>query len=177
MIATNLSCRCGKVRIVVEGAPILAAECHCASCRQGAARMAVLPGGMSVAADNGGTPFVLYRKDRVRFAAGAELLGEFRLTPQSPTRRVVATCCDTPLFTEFQHGHWLSIYSSLWPEASRPVPQMRTMVSDLPDAKVLSGDIPNARTQPVGFMVKLLVAWAAMGFRVPKIDVPRQVAA
>jgi hypothetical protein len=174
---TELACRCGKVRMILDGPPLLTAECHCNSCREGAARMAALPGGASVVADNGGTPYVLYRKDRVRFVAGAELIGAFRLTPKSHTRRVLATCCDTPLFTEFQGGHWLSIYSSLWPEESRPEPQMRTMVSDLADPSVLPDDIPNSKTQPLGFMAKLLVAWAAMGFRTPKIDAPRNVAA
>jgi hypothetical protein len=174
---TRLTCRCGKVHLELEAAPILTAECHCNSCREGASRIAALPGAPDVTAPNGGTPYVLYRKDRVRITAGADLLGAFLLTPQSHTRRVVATCCNTPLLTEFQHGHWLSLYASLWPEAERPAPAMRTMTSDLPDPSMLPADLPNAKTQPIGFMVNLLVAWAAMGFRTPKIDIPRQVAA
>ena len=46
---------------------------------------------------------------------------------------------------------------------------MRTMESDLVDASELPNDVPNHKTQSVGFFVQLLVAWAAMGFRRPKI--------
>ncbi|MGV3490119.1 MAG: GFA family protein [Devosia sp.] len=174
---THLACRCGSVRMALSEEPILTAECMCNSCRAAAGRMAALPGASPATSSIGGSPYVLYRKDRVRFTAGADQLGEFRLTPESHTRRVVATCCNTPLFTEFQHGHWLSIYASLWPEATRPAMQMRTMASDLPDASVLPTDVPNAKTQPLSFMAKLLGAWVAMGFRTGKIDVPKQVAA
>jgi hypothetical protein len=45
------------------------------------------------------------------------------------------------------------------------------MTSDLPDASVLPNDLPNAKTQPLGFMAKLLWAWVAMGFKTPKVAV------
>jgi hypothetical protein len=120
---------------------------------------------------NGGTRFVLYRKDRVSFLKGTEFLKEFRLTPGSKTRRVVATCCNTPVFLEFQSGHWLSLYGSLWPEGTLPPLELRTMTSDLPDPSVLPNDIPNGKRQSIAFFAKLLGAWIAMGFRVPKITV------
>ena len=122
--------------------------------------------------ENGGTHFVLYRKDRVRIGSGEEKLKELRLTQKSPTRRVVASCCDTPLFLELQNGHWLSLYGRLWPEALRPPIELRTMTSDLPAGTRLPDDVPNARTQSASFMVKLLGAFIAMGFRAPKIAVP-----
>jgi len=168
---TELACRCGTVRLAVDGAPIIAAECHCTSCRSAAARLAVLPGATDVRAANGGIPYVLWRKDRVRFLAGAGRLREFRLTPAAKTRRVVAGCCGTPVFTEFQSGHWLSLFSSLWPEATRPSPELRTMTSDLPAGTALPDDVPNCRHQSGAFFAKLLWAWVAMGFRVPKITV------
>jgi hypothetical protein len=169
---TPLGCRCGTVRLAVDGAPIVAAECHCASCRAATARLAALPGAPEVRAENGGVPYVLWRKDRVRFLAGAERLREFRLTPASKTRRVVAGCCNTPLFTEFENGHWLSLFSALWPQGSRPEPNLRTMTSDLPPGTVLPDDIPNHRRQSGRFFAKLLGAWIAMGLRTPTISVP-----
>ncbi|MEX0956322.1 MAG: DUF6151 family protein [Rhizobiaceae bacterium] len=168
---TELACHCGEVRIEVAGAPIVSSECCCNSCREAGARIGALPGAKPVVDDKGATRFELYRKDRVRFVSGAEHLREFRLTPKSKTRRVVAACCSTPLFLEFQSGHWLSVYGGLWPKNALPPLQMRTMVMDLPDASVLPDDVPNARRQSASFMVKLLGAWAAMGFRVPKIRV------
>jgi len=168
---TQLSCACGKLHLAVEGAPILVAECHCDSCRAAAGRLGALPRAQPITEPNGGTHYVLYRKDRVRFTAGTEHMHAFRLTPESPTRRVVATCCNTPLFTEFQNGHWLSLFGRLWPDGERPKAAMRTMTSDLPAGTVLSNDIPNAGRQSLGFFGKLLLAWVAMGFRTPKIAV------
>ena len=166
-----LVCRCGAVRLEVEKAPMVAAECYCNSCRSAGERLAALPGGVPMLNDKGGTPYELYRKDRVRFVAGEELLRAFRLTPTSPTRRVVASCCNTPLFAEFQNGHWLSLYADLWPAQSRPPMQLRTMTSDLPLDVVLDDRLPNAKQQTIGFFAALLGTWVGMGFRVPKLEI------
>lgn len=166
----HLSCRCGQFQLRLERAPILCAECHCTSCRTAGAQLQQLPAAEPVLEDNGGTRFVLYRKDRVFFTRGRELLREHRLTPTSPTRRVVASCCNTPVFLEFQRGHWLSLYSRLWPASQRPAIELRTMISDRADGPPLPQDVPNARYQSFGFMVKLLGAWIAMGFKAPKLE-------
>jgi hypothetical protein len=169
---THLSCRCGKVHLEAVGDPIVTVECCCNSCRGAAARFATLPGASNVATAHGTIGYVMQRKDRIRFTAGVEHLREYRLTAESHTRRVVATCCNTPLFTEFKGGHWLSLYSGLWPQDRRPPLEMRTMAADLADPSVLPNDVPNMKGQSGGFFAKLLWAWIAMGFRVPRIDVP-----
>jgi hypothetical protein len=168
---TKLACACGQTQIDVEGAPIVSTECCCNSCRDAGASIAALPGAAAVVDDKGATRFELYRKDRVRFVASAEHLKEFRLTPESKTRRVVAACCNTPLFLELQSGHWFSIYGGLWPRDTLPPLEMRTMAMDLPDPSALPDDVPNARRQSAAFMWRLLGAWIAMGFRAPKIQV------
>ena len=169
---TQLRCACGHARFEVHGGPILSAECHCDSCRTAGARMQALPSAPPVLEPNGGTRFVLYRKDRVRFLEGTERLKELRLTPESSTRRVVASCCHTPVFLEFEKGHWLSLYAHLWGPGTVPPMALRTMTADLPPGTVLPDDLPNAKQQSVSFFAKLLGAWIAMGFRAPKIDVP-----
>jgi hypothetical protein len=168
---TELSCACRECRLEVEGKPIVTAECHCDSCRSAAARLGALPGAPSVLEPNGGTRFALYRKDRIRFKQGTAQLKEHRLTPKSPTRRVVAGCCNTPMFLEFQSGHWLSVYTGLWPTETRPPLEVRTMIMDRPPGAPLENDVPNARRQSPSFMLRLLGAWIAMGFRSPKIEV------
>lgn len=173
---TELNCQCGKVRLVLEGPPILSAECCCTSCRTAAGTLQRLPGAPRLLSAHGTTRFVLYRKDRARLASGVEHLREHRITPRSPTRRVVAACCNTPLFLEFRGGHWLSLYGGLWPAAALPPLEMRTMASDLPDPSVLPDDVPNARTQSLAFFARLLVAWAAMGFRAPPLPAMRELA-
>lgn len=167
----TLSCTCGEVRLAVEAAPIASVECCCNSCREAGTRLARLPAAAPVLSPFGATRFELHRKDRVRVLAGEDRLGEFRLLPGAKTRRVVATCCNTPVFLEFKGGHWLSLYGSLWPEGTLPPLQMRTMTGDLPDPSVLPDDVPNARSQSLSFFAKLLGAWIAMGFRSPKVAV------
>ena len=171
MTSTHLHCACSRLHLEVVGAPILGAECHCTSCRTAGAKLQTLPAAPSIQETNGGTRFVLYRKDRARFVEGADTLKEFRLTSESGTRRVVATCCNTPVFLEFEKGHWLSIYAGMWPASVRPSPEVRTMTIDRPDRSALPNDIPSSKRQSFAFMRKLLGAWIAMKFRVPKITV------
>lgn len=168
---TELSCRCGRVTVAVEEPAILASECCCTSCRTAGAYFETLPDAPRIVGETGGTQFALYRKDRVRISGGSEFLREHRLKPDASTRRIVATCCNTPVFLDFTHGHWLSLYALLWPEAERPAAELRTMTGDLPDRSVLPKDIPNPKTHTAGFMFRLLGAWLAMGFRTPRAPV------
>lgn len=172
---THLTCDCGKVRLDVASAPIIVAECHCNSCRAAAVRLDKLAAATLVTEPSGGTNYALYRKDRVQFLSGKEHLAAFRLTPKSPTRRVVAACCNTPIFLEFEHGHWLSLYGRLWPKDDCPKANMRTMTGDLAEGMVLPSDIPSFKAQSFGFFARLVFAWAAMGFRSPKIAVANEI--
>jgi hypothetical protein len=167
----QLACACGQVRLEVQGRPIISTECHCNSCREAGGRLGAVPASKPVLEPNRGTRFVLYRKDRVRFLKGADLLKEFRLKPEAKTRRIVAGCCSTPVFLEFHNGHWLSLYGCLWPEGALPPLALRTMTSDLPGGTAVVDGVPNARQQSLLFFARLLGAWIAMGFRVPKIAV------
>jgi hypothetical protein len=174
----TIACTCGQTRLEIDGAPILVAECLCNSCRTAGARLATLPGAKSPLVPrgpHGATPYALYRKDRVRIASGNETLAELRLSPKAGTRRVVATCCNTPLSLDFQGGHWLSLYLHLWPIAARPKADLRTMTGDLADPSTLPTDIPNLKSQSLSFFAKLLVAWIAMGFRAPKFEVAKKL--
>lgn len=166
-----LTCECGQTALQADGRHIVSVECCCNSCRQAGAYLQSLPAAPPLLEANGVTRFVVHRKDRIRCVRGAETMREHRLSPAATTRRVVATCCNTPMFLEFMSGHWLSLYGRRYPPAALPRLEMRTMASDLPAAGAeLPNDVPNARTQSAKFFAKLLVAWAAMGFRVPPIN-------
>jgi len=169
--ATHIGCACGQTRLEVLGDPILVSECLCSSCRTAADRLAALPGAKIILTSYGATPCAEYRKDRVRFLSGAEHLREFRLSADAGTRRVVATCCNTPVFLELRGAHWLSVYLHLWPDEVRPKAEIRTMVGDLTDASSLPNDIPNLKTHTLSFYAKLFGAWIGMGFRNPKVEV------
>lgn len=131
--------------------------------------MKALPDGETLLDAHGGTRLVLYRKDRLDCLAGAEQLGAFRLKPDSPTRRIVATCCNSAMLLDFEKGHWIDVYGQRWLPGPMPEPEMRTMVSGLPVGARLPGDIPNNRRQSLSFFAKLIAAWAAMRFRTPKL--------
>jgi hypothetical protein len=168
---THLTCRCGKVHLELRAEPIITTECHCASCREAGRRFEALPGDIRMAEENGGTQFVLYRKDRVRFTRGANLLKEFRLTDTSTTRRAIAGCCNTPVFLEFKGGHWLSLYSNLWPEGTRPALELRTVTGGRGDGPPLDATVPAGAWPTTKFYARLFAAWAAMGFKAPQVAV------
>jgi len=166
--SVKCACRCGRVATTLTGKPILRAICYCASCRTAGLAFARAPGAPSVVDGDGGTDLVLYRKDRVGRFTGGELLHEHRLTPGSPTRRLVAACCDTPMFLEFTQGHWLSLYAGRLSGTLPPL-DMRMMTADRLDKTALPDDAPNYPARSARFMIKLLATWAAMGFRTPKV--------
>jgi hypothetical protein len=167
----SLTCKCGQFKIQVEGPHIASVECLCTSCRKAGAVLSSLRGAPRIVDEKGATPYVMHRKDRVRILSGAEHLKEYRLSLNAGTRRVVAICCNTPVFAEFKGGHWLSLFALLWPEGERPPLEMRTMTGDLADPAQLPNDVPNLKQQSMAFYGRLFSAWVKMGFRNPKITV------
>ena len=166
---TQLTCTCGQVVLEVAGAPIVSAECLCSDCREAGAWLQSLTGAPRVLDRNGATRYELYRKDRVRCEQGAHFLREHRLHAGTRTRRVVAICCNTPMFLDFTRGHWLSIYGNRWPAASLPALEIRVMTRSRPEGVVLPDDVPNSDVATLWFFARMLRAWLAMGLRVPRI--------
>ncbi|MGF6172367.1 GFA family protein [Ensifer sp. 4252] len=166
----NARCSCGQVQMRAVGKPIVATACYCASCRKAGALLEALPGAAPVLNSDGSTDFVLFRKDRINCVRGAERLREHRLTPTSKTRRVVATCCNAPMFLEFTSGHWLTLYRQRLDEDARPPLEMRVMTRDRRADVSVMDDVPNYAGHSGKFMLKLIGAWAAMAFRSPEVD-------
>lgn len=167
MTALSAACRCGKVTFEAVGAVILAGSCFCDDCQEAGRRLEQLPAAPPVRDPDGGTAYVLYRKDRVRCATGEEVLEEHLLKPGSPTRRVVATCCNSAMFLDFTKGHWLTMYRSRF--ANAPPIEMRVMTKYRRGDVALAADVPNYEGHSAKFMAKLIVPWIAMGFRAPRV--------
>jgi hypothetical protein len=158
------TCRCGNVKFEAVGAPILTGACYCASCQEAGRQVDQLPSAPPVIDPDGGTAVILYRKDRVHCVMGLENLEEHRLKPESPTRRVVATCCNSAMFLDFTKGHWLSMYRNRFPSGAPPL-EMQVMTKDRRAGVELVGGIPNHRGFSGKFMLKLIAARIAMGLR------------
>jgi hypothetical protein len=169
MSKVNLTCQCGQVSLRLTGEPILTADCTCTSCRTAGTILEKLPGAQPLLDQHGATRLVLYRKDRFACLSGEEQLKEFRLRPDSTTRRVIAICCNSAMFLDFTKGHWVDIYGQRWPPGAMPQPELRTMTMDLPEGTTLPDNIPNSRRQSFAFFRKLISAWIAMRFKTPKL--------
>ena len=155
-------CSCGSVELEAMGDPITSVVCYCESCQEGSRQIEALPNGGPVRDSDGGTAYVLYRKDRVEYSKGSPLLRGYKLRDESSTKRVVAACCDSPMYLEFEKGHWLSVYRTAL-RGDLPPLEMRVHTkstgSDLPN------DVPNYSAYSAKFMVKLFAAWIAMLLR------------
>lgn len=172
--ANLAACRCGLVALHIEGPPLAHVACYCGSCQEAGRLIGQLPGAWPVLGLDGGTDYLLFRKDRLRCTQGSERLEELRLRPDSPTRRIVAGCCNTAICLDFRKGHWLTLYRS---QVGGEVPplQMRVMTAERREGVALPRDVPAYRGHAGKLMWKLLATWAAMGFRVPNVSgIPEQ---
>ena len=168
-VRISAPCRCGQVELEIVGPPILRGICYCTSCQEAGRRHQATPGADKVLAEDGGTDYGLYRKDRIRCVRGGDLLEERRLKPESPTRRMFARCCNTVMFADFTVGHWLSVYRGRLPDNIPPA-AMRLMTAERPKGVALPDDMPNYPGRSGKFILKLLRAWIAMGFRRPAVE-------
>jgi hypothetical protein len=163
MTTTLVSCSCGKVECEATGTPIVAVVCFCDDCQRGSRQIETLPNAGPVLGTDGGTAYVLYRKDRFECAQGRELLRDLRLEEKSPTRRVVAGCCNSPMYLDFEKGHWVCAYRARFQGAVPPI-QMHVQTRFKPHPDRVPGDISSYRTFPPLFFAKLLFARIAMLF-------------
>lgn len=156
------TCACGGVELKAFGRPIVSAVCYCNDCRTSADRIEALPGAGAVRDPDGGTAYILYRKDRIRCAKGAELLRPYKLAATSATNRAVATCCNSAMFMSFDKGpHWVSAYRARF-HGELPPLQYRICTKFKPGGVVLAGDVPSHRGYPPGLVLKLLASRVAM---------------
>ncbi|SHN61325.1 GFA family protein [Bradyrhizobium erythrophlei] len=166
---TLTACRCGQVEMQVTGDPLLHGICYCKSCQQAGRLHQAVSGADAILAADGGTDYVLYRKDRVSCVKGGDLLEERRLKAESPTRRMFARCCNSAMFLDFTKGHWLTLYRGRLPSDIPPA-TMRMMTADRPAGADLPDDgLTNCPGQSGKFLLRLLAAWMAMGFRRPAV--------
>lgn len=157
-------CACGHVKLECDGVPIVSLVCYCDTCQEGSHQLEALPNAPAVRDPDGGTGYVSFRKDRVRYSSGAELLKELKLSEDSATVRVFASCCNSAMAMRFEDGrHWTPVYRAriqgeLPPLQFRICTKYRTPETKFPD------DVPSAGMYPPALMLRLLTSRLAMLF-------------
>jgi hypothetical protein len=134
------TCSCGGVELQAFGSPIGSNVCYCDDCQKGADQIEALPDAGAVRGPDGGTAYILYRKDRIECTKGAELLRSYKLK---------------------EGPHWVSAYRARF-DGDLPPLQRRICTKFKPDGVVLPDDLPSYRGYPPGFLLKLLASRVAM---------------
>ncbi len=160
-IKRTARCACGGVEIETIGEPIISNACHCDDCQDAAAEIEELPSAPPVLDEAGGTEFLLFRKDRMKYIKGERYLWDHKLKEKSPTRRVIASCCNSFMLLDFQKGHWFSICRSRF-EGRAPPLQMRIQTKFQPEGTNVPKDAPIYSAFPLKFIAKLMLARVAM---------------
>ena len=157
---TRATCSCGDVTIELHGSHIYCAACHCDDCQEAANELEKLPAPSPVMDPYGGTHYILHRKDRSAVLGGE--LRPHKLRGESPTSRMVADCCKTPMFLAFDNSqHWISVYRSRVRDGA-PALQSRIATKFCLRAEDLPADAPAYRTFPLKMIAQLLLSRAQM---------------
>ena len=156
------SCACGSVELEAIGAHITSVVCYCDDCQEGSRQIEALPNARPVRDYDGGTAYIVYRKDRVKCSKGAPLLKSHKIREKSATNRVIATCCNSAMFLNFDDAkHWVDVYSSRI-KGDIPPLQMRICTKFKPENGDAPSDVPSYSSYPLKFLAKLVAAKIAM---------------
>lgn len=154
-------CACGNVEIELTGAPVISVACHCDDCQAGSRMIEALPGAPAILDAGCGTPYALYRNDRVRCTKGEELLQGYKLKPESTTNRMVASCCNSAMLVRLDPIlHWTPVYRDRI--AAAPPLEMRVNTKFQPPGQAMPDDLPAYSGAPPRFVARLVVARIAM---------------
>jgi hypothetical protein len=143
---------------------MVTAVCYCDTCQEGSRRIEALPHAPHVREPDGGTAYTLYRKDRVAYTMGSDLLHDMRLDERSKTNRVVASCCNTAMIMRFDDArHWIPVYRARL-GAAAPAIQMRICTSFATERATIPNDVPAHSGYPPALVGRLVAARLAMLF-------------
>jgi hypothetical protein len=157
-------CSCGKVKIEVFGPPIMHTACYCNDCQVGGHQIEALLGAAPVLDSDGGTPFLLYRRDRVSSGSVEQFLRPYKIKASSPTSRLVTTCCNSAMYLNFEKGHWLALYRNRF-KGDVPPLEMRVCTKSKRNDVDLPSNVPNHAGYSLSFFAKLIAAWVPMLLR------------
>jgi hypothetical protein len=161
----NLSaqCVCGSVEINTVGNPVLSAACHCPDCYEGSRRLEALSKSPPILDSFGGTAHLLFRKDRISYAKGKELLKSIKVDEDSPSR-TYSSCCNSYLLLDVgPKMHVTPIFRGRF-KGDVPNIEFRMNLKRKPGTENYPQDVPCFPSFPFRFIKKLIAAKFAMIF-------------
>jgi hypothetical protein len=157
-------CACGAVELAATGPPIVASVCYCTDCQEAAKQIANLAGSPLIAEQDGGTAYLLFRKDRFACTKGREQLKTIRLRDASATRRMIAGCCNSAMYMAFDDKrHWVSAYRMRF-EGDVPPLEMRICTKSRVSSELLDASVPAYAGYPPKLIFRLVASMLAMMF-------------
>lgn len=160
-------CQCGAVEVGAWAEPIVVSTCYCDDCQAAAERVAASATSAPTPSTDGGTEFMVFRRDRIACMRGAENLQAMRLTVATKTRRMVADCCATPMYISFDNKRpWVSAYRAGFGADAPPVEMRICTRFRRPEHKVEDG-LPEHPGYPAAMILRILAAWPRTLFSRP----------
>ena len=102
-----------------------------------------------------------YRDDRFSCSAGEDLLVGYEIKERAPTRRMVASCCNSAMFLKYKPGFWISAYRARF-EGDLPPIEMRTQIEHRRADTDPPSDAPCYRGFPMRLFAKIIAARVSM---------------
>jgi hypothetical protein len=162
LLTRHSSCACGRVQCQAIGAPIVSLVCYCDDCQEGARNIEALPNAASFRDVDGGTPLLTYRDDRFRCSSGQELLVGYKIKESAPTKRMVASCCNSAMFLKYAPGFWVSAYRARFGGDDLPPIEMRDQIEHRRANTALPSDATRYRGFPIRLYAKVISARVSM---------------
>lgn len=155
-------CACGNVEIELTGKPVISVVCHCDDCQAGSSMIESRPGAPAILDAGHGTPYALYRNDRINCIRGEELLEGSKLRAESTTSRMVASCCNSAMLVQLDDIlHWTPVYRDRFASGAPPL-EVRINTKFKPDGVELPNDLPSVAGIPLSFVARMIIARIAM---------------
>jgi len=157
-------CACGAVEVEPLGRPIAGVVCYCRDCQEAAQLIEAMPAAAPFRASDGGTPMIIYRKDRIRCLRGSEHLQKLKLRGGSATNRWVAACCNSAMMVNFDDAkHWVDVF---WERFAESPPPLEMRVCTRFAAKPIANPegLATTRGYSARLVARLLLARLAMAF-------------
>jgi hypothetical protein len=165
-------CQCGAVEISVWAQPMMVATCYCDDCQAAGQRHAALGGSAPMSIADGGTEFMVFRRDRVACTRGADRLQATKLTSHTKTRRMIASCCSTPMYVTFDDKRpWVSAFRAPFGAEVPPV-EMRICTRFRRSNEIVDDGVRSHPGYPPAMMMRILAALPFMVFSKPVGTLP-----